>query len=331
MKKSTIGITGTGSLIGQAIIKSIKSSSFKENTKLIGMDYFKKTIGSYCVDSNYILPDILKDDISENMWVEQLLSIIKEEKIDLLFVGVDFELPILARFKKAIEEQTECTILVNPLHVIEIADDKYLTYQFLKEHGFSYPKSYLPDDVGNAFDNGEMTFPCILKPRKGYRARDVYLIQNMQVLKEKILIVKDPVIQEYLENDSSEFTCGTLSFDEEIEHSIILRRDLQEGNTSTAYYDSNFPPEITEYVESVAKKLKTFGACNFQLRLDVDGKPKIFEINARHSGTTYIRSLFGYNEVEVILKHFIEGEPSVMHLKEGVVKRFYDEFFVANE
>ena len=61
----TIGITGTGSLIGQAVIKSIKKSSFK-NEKLIGMDYFPNTIGSYWVDKNYVLLDILDKKIKES-------------------------------------------------------------------------------------------------------------------------------------------------------------------------------------------------------------------------------------------------------------------------
>ena len=39
---SVIAVTGTGSLVGQAIIKSIKKTEFKNN-KLIGMDYFDST------------------------------------------------------------------------------------------------------------------------------------------------------------------------------------------------------------------------------------------------------------------------------------------------
>ena len=35
-----IVVTGTGSLIGQAIIKSIKGSSFERKIELIGLDYF---------------------------------------------------------------------------------------------------------------------------------------------------------------------------------------------------------------------------------------------------------------------------------------------------
>ena len=97
-----IGITGTGSLIGQAIIKSIQKSSLK-NRKLIGLDYFEKTIGSYWVDKNYILPDILNKKIKISDWLDQVISVIQKENVNILFIGVDFELSYFAEYKKQIE------------------------------------------------------------------------------------------------------------------------------------------------------------------------------------------------------------------------------------
>ena len=43
-----MGVTGTGSLIGQSIIKSIlKSNLLKNKIDIIGFDYFKETVGSF--------------------------------------------------------------------------------------------------------------------------------------------------------------------------------------------------------------------------------------------------------------------------------------------
>ncbi len=77
--------------------------------------------------------------------------------------------------------------------------------------------------------------------------------------------------------------------------------------------------------------LKPFGACNFQLRLDSKGVPKIFEINSRHSGTTYIRSLFGYKEIEYIINALLFNKEIEFEIQEGTVVRYYDEFFVQNK
>ena len=61
------------------------------------------------------------------------------------------------------------------------------------------------------------------------------------------------------------------------------------------------------------------------------GLPKIFEINARHSGTTYIRSLYGFNEVEYILELMLNDKEIDFEVKEGKVQRYFDEFFVGLE
>ncbi|MDF1874436.1 ATP-grasp domain-containing protein [Sulfurimonas sp. SAG-AH-194-I05] len=322
-----IGITGTGSLVGQAIIKSIKESSFKEE-KFIGMEYFENTIGSYWTDENYILPDILDDKVSDIMWLNAVLSIINDKQIEILFIGVDFELPLFATYKERIENETQCLVVVSSEETIRIADDKYLTYEFLKKNNLYFPLSFLESNIKEAIRNKEITFPMIVKPRNGYRSVDVFLVKDENELFEKIEKVSDPVIQEYVGDSSTEYTCGVIAFDSKVKESIVLRRDLKDGNTSTTYLKHDYPVSIKKYIEEVSSHLGQFGVCNFQLRLDAQGIPKIFEINARHSGTTYIRSLYGFNEIEYILEYLLNKKEISFTIKEGIVKRYFDAFLV---
>uniref|UniRef100_UPI000CD85CFF ATP-grasp domain-containing protein n=1 Tax=Campylobacter concisus TaxID=199 RepID=UPI000CD85CFF len=287
-----IGITGTGSLVGQAIIKSIKKSSFK-NELLIGMDYFSDTIGSFWVDKNYVLPDILNKSIKEKDWIENIINIINVEKINILFIGVDFELRLFAKYKLYIENNTSCIVIVSDEKTIQIADDKYETYKFLKENGLYYPKTYLKEDIKIAINNKDVTFPLIIKPRNGYRSINVFIVSNLKELNEKLEIIPNPIIQEYIGSKDTEYTCGVIVLDNKVKESISLRRDLRDGNTINTYFNINYPKIIKKYIENISSKLNQFGVCNFQLRLDSDGLPKLFEINARHSGTTYIRALYG--------------------------------------
>ncbi len=324
---TTIGITGTGSLIGQAIIKSIKQSSFKNST-LIGMDYFPNTIGSYWTDENYILPDILDDNIIEKAWLENIISIIKMKKMDILFVGVDFELHLLSKYKTYIETETSCIVVVSDEKSISIADDKYLTYEFLKDNNLYYPYTCLEDEIDDALKENKIEFPVIIKPRNGYRSIDVFLVNNKKELDNKIKKISNPVIQECIGSKDTEYTCGVITFNNEVKESVVLRRDLKDGNTSTTYLEHNYPAIIKEYIETVSRKLGQFGVCNFQLRLDKKGIPKIFEINARHSGTTYIRSLYGFNEIEYILEYLLNKREITFDIQEGIVKRYFEEFLV---
>lgn len=324
---ANIGTTGTGSLIGQAVIKSIKKSSF-ENERLIGMDYFENTIGSYWTDCNYLLPDILDKSVKEEEWLESIVAIIKKEKIDVLFVGVDFELRFFAKYKEYIQKQCSCTVVVSQESTIEIADDKYLTYKFLKDNGLYYPETFLKSEIFEAIKDKKIDFPMIIKPRNGYRSIDVFLVKNIEELKQKIEKVISPVIQECIGTNESEYTCGVIKLDNEVKKSIVLRRDLKDGNTSTTYLTNDYPEIIKSYIEEVADKLEQFGVCNFQLRIDKDGIPKIFEINARHSGTTYIRTLYGFNEVEYLLEVLINKKEIDFNLKKGTVKRYFEEFLI---
>ena len=81
-----IGITGTGSLVGQAIIKCIKSSKYFSDSITIGFDYIDNTVGSNWVEKNYRLSDIL--DRNNNPYekiVDEIIEVILKENIQILF------------------------------------------------------------------------------------------------------------------------------------------------------------------------------------------------------------------------------------------------------
>jgi carbamoyl-phosphate synthase large subunit len=319
-----IGITGTGSLIGQGIIKSIRDSEFVKHYRLVGLDYFKNTVGSFWCEENYLLPDILKSDVTNQDWLNVLIQVIKDEELKMLFIGVDFELPILAKVKNAILEETGCYVIVSDDAVIEVGNDKYLTYKFLKENGLNYPETFLPEEV----DPATLKYPLIIKPRVGARSVGVYKISSPEELKEKLPKVDGPILQELVGNDNTEYTCGIIYVGGELKAQIALRRTLKEGNTAVSEYKEDFPEALTEYVKQIAMCLKPFGSCNLQLRMDDNGVPKLFEINPRHSGTTYMRTLFGYNEVIFLLKYLLEDIELEFKLKEGKALRFYEERLV---
>jgi|TARA_B100000315_G_scaffold245591_1_gene271701 carbamoyl-phosphate synthase large subunit len=326
MGRIKVGVTGTGSLIGQAIIKSIKSSNMSKDIYMIGFDYFDDTVGALWVEKNYLLPDFFREEVTVEDWLEEIIEIIDFEGIEILFIGIDFELELFAKYKNTIELKTKCKIVVSSQDVIKIADDKYMTYEFLKEKGFYYPQTLLPEEL----EKEKIDFPCFIKPRKGSRSRDAFIVMDSQQLNEALSVISSPIIQELIGNSEVEYTCGVIHLDNEVKGAITLRRELKDGNTMTASFCKDTPRIIYDYVCQVASELKPFGACNIQIRLDVNDIPKIFEINCRHSGTTYIRTLFGFNEVEYILSYLLGKKPKKFILKEGVVKRYYEEVFVGS-
>jgi carbamoyl-phosphate synthase large subunit len=115
------------------------------------------------------------------------------------------------------------------------------------------------------------------------------------------------VVQECVATANDEYTAGTLVFDGLCAASIVMRRDLRDGNTHRAYVQAY--PDLDAQVRRLAEALGAYGPANFQFRIDSERRVKVFEINARFSGTTPFRMRAGFNEVELVLRHVLFGEP----------------------
>ena len=106
------------------------------------------------------------------------------------------------------------------------------------------------------------------------------------------LLVTESVIQECIGSIDDEFTAGTITFAGKCFGSILLKRTLRDGNTWTAQVVND--ETLQRSIEHIAEALNPTGPCNFQFRLDQSGNPRVFEINARFSGTTYMRTIAGF-------------------------------------
>ena len=149
-------------------------------------------------------------------------------------------------------------------------------------------------------DKSNLKFPLILKPSIGSRSIGVEKIYNLEELKEKSRQRKDFIIQELIGSEADEYTCTIVKIKDKISEVLILRRYLRSGDTYKA--EPVKSKIISKYVKDIAKSLNIYGPCNFQLRLDNNGRPKVFEINCRFSGTTPFCAQLGFNPLEYILK-----------------------------
>jgi carbamoyl-phosphate synthase large subunit len=127
-----------------------------------------------------------------------------------------------------------------------------------------------------------------------------------------------------------EYTAGVIAFKGQNPVSIVMRRDLRDGNTYRAYV--NDYPELNAMAQKVALALGVYGPVNFQFRIDKEGVPKIFEINARYSGTTPLRARAGFNEVELALRHLVLGEPIAQpEVKKVTFLRYWDDLMIESD
>ena len=138
------------------------------------------------------------------------------------------------------------------------------------------------------------------------------------------------VVQQFLPEDDGEFTSGCVVLDGKCKAIVTLKRDLRDGNTYRTYKDENTSLYDKDII-SIAEKLNSDGPVNFQFRV-YNGKPVIFEINGRFSGTTPLRNFYGFNEVEALLKYYLFNEQIEKPiLRNGVVLRTWSDIFIKED
>jgi carbamoyl-phosphate synthase large subunit len=271
------------------------------------------------VPKAYIVPRAV-----EPGYLERLVEICRKEACSLLFPGLDPELPVLAENRGRFE-QIGTTVVVSRPEVIRIADDKQRTADFVRQLGLSTPTTY--PFTSEAIRR--LPFPFVAKPREGgSRSQGVFLVRSQHDLEylRSTLEAQNYVAQEHIEG--GEYTCGTVSVEGECYGPIVMRRDLRNGDTYKATVVSE--PRIQGYVRRVAEALGPFGPCNFQLRLR-EAVPYLLEINARCSGTTYCRTLAGFNEPVMVADLLTQGKRPTFDIRELTILRYWNELLVHNE
>ena len=315
-------VTGAGALLGQGIIKALRQSGL--DCTIIAADPNPLSAGLYWADGAYRLPLAREPDFGAR--IDELLD---RERPDMLLVGTDVELPWFAEQRSRIEAQFDTRVLVSDPRVVAIADDKLETARFFEAVGLNPPRSACAQDEA-AVERliAQVGFPLVIKPRVGARSVGVSLAHDRRTLDEARAGREGLVVQECVGDPGQEYTASVLVFDGAVQASIVMRRDLRDGNTYRAYA-ADFPA-LNEKVRAMGAALQPHGPANFQFRTDARGEPRVFEINARFSGTTPLRALVGFNEVEMCVRKLLLGTPIIQPpVRSGVILRYLDEMFVA--
>jgi len=309
-------VTGAGGGVGQGVIKSLKMIKDMD-IRIVAADMSELATGLYAADAAYLV-----DRCDSDEYLETLGNIFRKESIDFYIPGTDVELKFCAINKQLIMDEFNVHTVISSIEVINISDNKYKTSSFLRENGFNYPKTDYLGDVNIK----NIEYPVIVKPSVGCRSIGVYKVNNLDELMPHLENTKDIVIQEYVGNEDKEYTCTVVKIGDELSPVLALKRVLRSGDTYRA--EPIESEKIEQYVLDVASRLEIDGGCNFQLRLDIHGDPKIFEINSRFSGTTPFCAQIGFNPVEFYLKRSLGLESTGSINYSSIVFRYWSEVVV---
>ncbi len=313
-------VTAVGSELAFSVIKAIKLISGRP--KISGCDVYKEVVGKYWVDTFFNVP-FARD---EQAYIEQIKQIIRSERINVIIPTSDAEIMLLSSVKEVFKKELGCRVLTNSFAAQTLFNDKWQAYKWYIANSIGSPKTFegengLIDEAGIC----KLQFPAIIKPKVGGGSRSLYVAKNQSELNNFLKIMPDPIIQEFVGDEASEFTAGTYRTKADEVFVILLKRKLKFGMTNTAEVVRS--ERLESFCAEVIKKSDLTGVNNIQFRLH-HNEPKIIEINPRFSGTTGIRAHFGFNEIEMWLSDIKYGKVKAPKITQGTVLRFMEELYV---
>lgn len=337
MEKIKVLIAGlAGASLGTELAKSLSKFDYYQ---LYGCDVSNLAFGLYM--------DIFEDSFiaDKDDYVNSIINYCVDKNI--LFVLPGGEQPTIllsAEFDKF--KALGITLLANNQNVVKLFSDKATTFTHLGALGFPIPWT---TQINNTDTINPQSLPCIVKPAKDTGGSDsVFIASTIEECNLYVELLRSnnkiPILQEYINLDEGEFTVGVLSnLSGEVMGSIAMKRVFnsklsvsykgEKGLISSGYSQgliSDFK-EIRNQAEEIARKSKSTGPLNIQGRVK-KGVLIPFEINPRFSASTYLRSMTGFDEVDVFIRSIKYGITSFdWKLKEGYYMRTFDQTFIPIE
>ncbi len=288
-----------------------------------------RTVAFKYADKGVISPLIYSEE-----YIPFLLSYCKENKIDILLSLFDIDLPVLARNKDKFAEIGTRLIVSDP-KLIEICNDKWKTYLFLKENGFNVPKTYLNlHSAMLAVERGELSYPIIVKPRFGcgslamsvaedemsllyFYSRNVRAVSRTYLKYESGSEEDKIIFQECL--DGQEYGADLINdLKGNFINTVVKKKvAMRAGETDIAELCNQ--PEIVAAAEKLGKITGHIGNMDCDLFL-VDGKAYVLEMNARFGGGYPFSHMGGCNLPLAIVKWCREEavDKSLLTAKTGI-------------
>ena len=290
-----VAITGVSGDVGRGAILGLQANpADAEPIWILGLDAISDFPSKRFLDQFVRLPLV-----KEIGYVDALSAALEAHKIDVLLAGIDSEISLLSAARHRLPTATKVPLA--PSKLVEAADDKLLTAEFLSSCGIGAPvtcRAEAPVDIG---------LPVVAKPRRGHGSQGVTVLYDQEALQTFLETrPQNYCLQRYIEG--REITVGFL-YDSVgvMRDAIAMERTLEGGRTVRAKVLDDL--SILRFMEDFGGKVPGIGAINAQLRWHEHEGPMVFEINARLSGSTEMRVAVGFNDPLRLAQHFGRGMP----------------------
>jgi carbamoyl-phosphate synthase large subunit len=260
---------------------------------IFGADISPNAPGLVYCDHKALFPKITDPD-----YVDTVLSYCVSHQIDVLIPLLDPELGVLAAAKSRFDENN-VMVVVSPLKTVELSFDKYLTYLFGKENEIDVPLAFLQfEEAVQAVSSGMLSWPLVVKPRRGSASQDISFCDNELQLREAFERCPNPMIQEFLEGD--EYGYDLFGDADYRPISVFCKKKLSMRAGETDKAVSTDDHKLIAFGKKILESLQIFGPCDVDVIVTEQG-PKLLEINPRFGGGYPCSHLAGANYPQKLL------------------------------
>ncbi|MEO8870309.1 MAG: HAD-IA family hydrolase [Granulicella sp.] len=297
----TILLIAGGGFQGQGLALLARSV---DGTRVLIADSLQDNIGRIIADRYVVAPPLSE----QSQFADFLESLVREERVDLIFPCTDRELATLAELRPRLEA-AGAKVAVSSLPLLTILADKRATYRALQREEIpaQQPQSPTP----------QASFPLLGKPRSGWGGRGFERLHDWGELSARGLSAKMddycwvPLLTEF-EEFSADFALG---FSQEIS-AITLRRRVRTSSGFAVISDSIEAADIHQICMHVATWLVANGGCglfNVQVLRLADATCYVSDINARH-GTSSGHAAAAGNDL-VSFMAGLSAKPTPRHVR----------------
>lgn len=315
--------------------------------------YFKEVIGNkgkvFVCNSDdksiafkYADEKVISPLIYDECYIPFLIKYCQENAIDIVISLFDIDLFILARHKKEFEKIGTKVIVSDP-KIIEVCNDKWKTYNFLKDNGFQAPISFL--DMSKVIDKiavGELKYPIVVKPRYGCGSISVEIAYDEEDLRYLTKKANKEIENSYLKYESA-VTDNKVIYQEclrgqeygadiindlngEVQN-VVIRKKLAMRSGETDIAQLLEEPVIKDTLVKLGQATKHIANMDCDVFM-VDGVPYVLEMNARFGGGYPFSHMGGCNLPKAIV-NWVEGkkvDKNVISAKTGITG--YKEIYI---
>lgn len=229
---------------------------------------------------------------SAGNFIDALTALCRDLKVDVLVPGVDEELLPISRARTAVAPE----VLLPPMDFVATHLDKLASNLALEGLGVPVPRTEA------LRDQRRVSFPCVVKPRRGRGSRHVAIVLNEEELRSHVLISRrdadDFIVQERLEGQ--EYTVTMVADRSGALRAVVpVRVGVKRGITLRAETDRD--EGVMAACVAIHRARPAGGCFNIQMVKTTAGDVKPFEINPRISTTACLALAAGVDVVDLYL------------------------------